>query len=376
MELQSALKKLLIREPFYGIFVLGLNKKYTTEIDTAAVCRNGINSELLVNKEWFESQNDEICVGTIQHELMHLLFQHVVLDDYYENHELLNIACDLEVNSYIPALQHEPFIYPAMFNMPERMGVKWYYENAIEYAKKAGYDLKAFIELQSIKNHKFWKDFADLSDAEKELVKQQINSQAKHSAEQVMKQAGSIPDCFKEYINGLFKDREAIFNWKSYFRRVIGNSIESFIKSTRYRPSKRFKGNPGNTLKFKPKVLVAVDTSGSVSNNELSDFFTEIDHLHKSGITVDILEFDTRITNKFTYKNRNQKIEICGRGGTDVSEAWNYYSNHPEYSTFVIFTDGYLNYNLPHRKNVIWIISSSGQKAEYPGITIYIPKWN
>ena len=92
------------------------------------------------------------------------------------------------------------------------MGVKWYYKNAIEYAKKAGYDLKAFIELQSIKNHKFWKDFADLSDAEKELVKQQINSQAKHSAEQVMKQAGSIPDCFKEYINGLFKDREAIFN--------------------------------------------------------------------------------------------------------------------------------------------------------------------
>ena len=374
MDITSCIKKLLIREPFYGIFALGLNKYYSNDIPTAGVCKNGINTELIVNKDWFEKLPEDVAVGVLQHELMHILFGHILMDQYYDNREQLNYATDCEVNSYIPILQQTPYVYPALFNMPEKQGTKWYYENLEQYAEKAGFKI---IHIPEIGSHENWKDFADLSDAEKELVKQQINTQAKHCAEEIIKQQGKIPGELKTYIDSLFKERDAIFNWKSYFRRVIGNSIQSFIKSTRYKPSKRFKDQPGNILKFKPKVLVAVDTSGSVSDNELSDFFTEIDHLHKSGVTVDILEFDTKITNIFTYKNKNQKIEICGRGGTDVTEAWNYYKNHSEYSTFVIFTDGYLTYkDLPHCKNVIWVISSSGQKADYPGIAIYIPKWN
>lgn len=372
MDVSKCIKKLLIREPFYGIFALGLNKKFSTEIDTAAVCLNGINTELLINKNWFDTLDEDTAIGVIQHELSHILFGHLTIDEYYEDHELLNYATDCECNSYIPILQKEPYVYPSKFQMPNGQGTKWYYENIRQYAQNAGYYIPEFGD-----SHKFWKDFADLSNAEKEIVKQQINAQIKHAAEETQKTCGNIPGQFKEYVDSLFKERESVFNWKKYFRRVIGNSIESFIKSTRYKPSRRFKGQPGNILKFKPKVLVAVDTSGSVSNDELSDFFTEIEHLHKSGITVDIIEFDTCITNKFTYKNKNQKIEICGRGGTDVTEAWNYYISHREYSTFVIFTDGYLNYSdLSHCSNVIWVISSSGQKANYPGISIYIPKWN
>lgn len=373
MTVEQAVKKLLIRSPFYGLFILGLNKRYSKDIDTAGVCKNGINTELIVNKEWFESLKDDEAIGVLQHEVYHIIFKHIFMDPYFDNHTKLNYACDCEVNSYIPALQKDPYIYPKVYEMPDKQGSKWYYENIENFAKKAGEDLSIF----KFDSHQFWKDFAELPDAEKELVKQQINSLAKHTAEEVIKQQGNVPGEFKEIIDSLFKEREAIFNWKAYFRRVVGNSIESFIKSTRYKPSKRFKNQPGNTLKFKPKILVAVDTSGSVSNEELSDFFSEIDHLHKSGVTVDILEFDTCITNKFTYKNKNQKIEICGRGGTDITEAWLYYLNHKEYSTFVIFTDGYLTYNnLPHCKNVTWVISSSGQKADYPGIAIYIPKWN
>lgn len=368
MDLSQVIKKLLIREPFYGIFALGLNKYYSDDIDTAGVCRNGINTELIVNKKWFDSLNDDTQVAVIQHELNHILMGHLTIDDLYDDSTLLNYACDCEVNSYIPLLQREPYVYPKAYNMGDKQGTKYYYEALKAYGKELSQDFDS---------HKFWKDFNDLTDAEKELVKQQVNALAKHTAEEIIKGQGNIPGYLKQYIDNLFKDRDPVFNWKAYFRRVIGNSIESFIKSTRYRPSHRFKGQPGNILKFKPKVLVAVDTSGSVSDDELSDFFSEIDHLHRSGITVDVLEFDTCITNKFTYKNKKQKIEICGRGGTDVTEAWNYYKNHREYSTFVIFTDGYLSYdNLPHCNNVVWVISSSGQKANYPGISIYIPKWN
>ena len=43
MDLDRAVKTLLIREPFYGLFLLNLNRYYGDKCDTACVCRNGIN---------------------------------------------------------------------------------------------------------------------------------------------------------------------------------------------------------------------------------------------------------------------------------------------------------------------------------------------
>ena len=189
-----------------------------------------------------------------------------------------------------------------------------------------------------------------------------------------MKTCGSIPGQFSEYVNGLFKQKEAVFNWKAYFRRVIGNSIKTYIKSTRYKPSFRFKGQPGTCLKFKPKIMVAIDTSGSVSTKELSDFFSEVQHLYNSGVVVEIVEFDTCVQKRFTYKGLKTDIEIKGRGGTDMTEVYNLYVAHPEFSTLVVFTDGYLDINFPRHKNMIWVISSEGKQQEYPGIAVYIPK--
>lgn len=163
---------------------------------------------------------------------------------------------------------------------------------------------------------------------------------------------GTIPGQFKEYIDNLFKQKESVFNWKGYFRRILGNSILMFLKSTRYKPSVRFPDSSGIILKSKPKVLVAVDTSGSVSSNELSDFFTEIQHLYKSGVQVDVVEFDTRIHTKFRYKGPKE-IPINGRGGTDATEVFKLYNADKSYSTLVVFTDGYLNIDRLKAQNVV-----------------------
>ena len=52
MTLEQACKKLLVKEPFYGLFLLGLNKYYGNKCPTACVCRNGINTELCINQEF------------------------------------------------------------------------------------------------------------------------------------------------------------------------------------------------------------------------------------------------------------------------------------------------------------------------------------
>ena len=52
LTLSQATKKLLLKEPFYGLFLMSLNKRFDDSIPTAGVVKNGINIELIVNEEF------------------------------------------------------------------------------------------------------------------------------------------------------------------------------------------------------------------------------------------------------------------------------------------------------------------------------------
>ena len=142
------------------------------------------------------------------------------------------------------------------------------------------------------------------------------------------------------------------------------------------RPSRRFPDAKGIKMKRKPSVLVGVDTSGSVSNNELLDFFSEINHLWKSGVKVTIAEIDTRINRIYEYKGHFDG-EINGRGGTSFEELWAYKDEHKkDFSTLVMFTDGFVDINNLNGRNVVWVLTSNHADQEYPGVVIEIPKEN
>lgn len=371
MDLDRAVKTLLIREPFYGLFLLNLNRYYGDKCDTACVCRNGINTELCVNKKFWDTLSDDEQLAVLHHELNHILFKHITSSEYFGDHDKFNKAADLETNSYIPVLQKDPYYYPARFNLENNKGTKFYYENLPDEPDQSQDDSGNSYDPND--SHASWKDFQDLSDAEKELVNQQIDYQAKNTAEHVQKLIGSIPGELKEYLDSLFKIKPQVFNWKAYFRRVIGNLITSELYLTRMRPSRRFPDSRGVKFKRKPHVLVGVDTSGSVNDKELEDFFSEIYYLWKSGVKVTIAQVDTKIEHIEEYNGKFNK-EIYGRGGTEFTSLINYYNERKkDFSTLVIFTDGYVSLNLPPFRNGVWVITKNGQHQNYPGTTIYIP---
>ena len=371
MDLDRAVKTLLIREPFYGLFLLNLNRYYGDKCDTACVCRNGINTELCVNKKFWDTLSDDEQLAVLHHELNHILFKHITSSEYFGDHNKFNKAADLEVNSYIPVLQKDPYYYPARFNLENNKGTKFYYENLPDEPDQPQDDSGNSYDPND--SHASWKDFQDLSDTEKELVNQQIDHQAKNTAEHVQKLIGSIPGELKEYLDSLFKIKPQVFNWKAYFRRVIGNLITSELYLTRMRPSRRFPDSRGVKFKRKPHVLVGVDTSGSVNDKELEDFFSEIYYLWKSGVKVTIAQMDTKIEHIEEYNGKFNK-EIYGRGGTEFTSLINYYNERKkDFSTLVIFTDGYVSLNLPPFRNGVWVITKNGQHQNYPGTTIYIP---
>lgn len=368
----KTIKNLIIKEPFYGLFAMGLNKRFDTNTKTAAVAIDGINPILLINRDFWYKLDDNNKEDIIRHELNHILLQHLTGNWEYlrnDNAATLNKSMDCECNSYIPGLQKDPWCYPHRYGLENSKGTLYYYEQLTKDPNKGNGPNGE--EPQLVDDHSQWQD-GNVSDAQRQLVQQQIDSHAKSTAEQVQKNCGSIPGQFKEYIDGLFKVKPRIFDWKQYFRRYLGSIIDVELKKTRKKESIRFPDCAGIKHKRKSQILVVVDTSGSISTNDLCDFFSEIHHIYKAGAIIDIIENDTKIQRMYRY-NGKWDMTSTGRGGTELSDSVNYYNSHRrDYSSCVFFTDGYCDVDFKIHGDNMWIITSDGQRQRYPGKTIYI----
>ena len=379
MKIEKAYKKLLIENPFYGLFLLGLSKVIDKSVETACVRKRGINCELVINPEYWETQDDMQQLNLIQHEIYHIVFQHMFMTPFFKNHEVLNVAADCEVNSYLQNLDNT-WIIPSMFNAEPKLGTKTYYDIIMNQTPppppQRGGDGNGSNGLPNTKDdHSSWgKEFQECSDAEKQLIQNQINSQIKTAAEQTIKMRGTIPAEMQAIVDELFKPKPRVFDWKAYFRRMLGSIYDINIKKTRRKESIRFPGAAGIKHKKKVSILVAVDTSGSVNDEELKDFFSEITYIYKAGARITILECDAAISANYEYTGK-WTGKVHSRGGTDFQPVIDYYrKNMKDYAALVYFTDGECSIpnNVP--RDTIWVITSAGDHSKkYPGRTLFIP---
>jgi predicted metal-dependent peptidase len=82
-EIAKAGRTLMLKEPFYGLFLIGLNKELSTGIQTACVAKENINVKLVVNPDYYSKQDVNTKVAILKHELLHIAFQHLtIFGDY------------------------------------------------------------------------------------------------------------------------------------------------------------------------------------------------------------------------------------------------------------------------------------------------------
>lgn len=67
--ISDAIKKLMMKQPYYGLFLSGLKKEYSEDINTAGVCLDGIDYKLLVNRKFFEGLTPDVRMGVLWHEV-------------------------------------------------------------------------------------------------------------------------------------------------------------------------------------------------------------------------------------------------------------------------------------------------------------------
>jgi len=387
--LAKASKELMLKEPFYGLLLMSLNKIWSNKLPTAGVRLNKINYELAINPDFWESLPMEQKVGVLKHELLHIGFFHLVNFTKYANKKVLNIAMDLEINQYIErSMLPEDGMFLDTFpelELEERKGTRYYYDKLMELAQEQEETMQCIMNAISngesecelpngqkinIPDHD-WEEIEQLDEATKKLIESQTKHIVEQVADQVQKSRGVIPGEFEELLERLKQIDPPKFDWKGYMRRFAGKSVKTYTKKSRRKYNKRLPENPGLKIRRHKHILAAIDTSGSVSTNELKEFLNELYHMKKTGADVTIIECDTAISyiGKFDPK---KDLEIHGRGGTDFQPVIDYYNEHQkEYSCLFYFTDGECSAPEGAKGNILWVLSSRGDAyEELPGQVI------
>jgi len=240
---------------------------------------------------------------------------------------MANVAMDMEINQYIDA-QYLPegginIDDYADLNLDRKAGCRYYYDKLKELqdeknkngtcGNEAMDELLDNIESGNIPDHSTWEEFENLSEAEKQLIERQLQKVLTDAQEQTIKKRGTVPG----EIEGLIIVEEVVkpkFNWRGYLRRFTGVSTKVFTKKIRRKENRRFEANPGLKVKMRQHMLLAIDTSGSVSDTELQEFMGEIFHIYKCGVDITVIQCDTTIKSIEPYKGKLE-MNVTGRGG-------------------------------------------------------------
>ena len=425
---------LIREESFYGHFLLGVPRRVTkdTQVKTAAVSLSERNLvQLTINDAFWNTLSKLHCYGLIKHEVLHLVLKHLFLQKNYSNKQLFNIAADLVVNQYIKPenlptggikLEHFSYLKPLYgIELLPFKGTGYYYEQLSkilrkkpkmsleEYAAKTGATIvnidmggglgkeekeKGGEELmdlndlltnsnEALDRHKFWEKFNQLSQGEQKIAEYQVNSMIKDTAERVKmksKNYGNLPAGLVLLLEGILEELKPQFNWKRALRLFATTSNSSYLKNTIRRPSKRYGTTPGIKVKRKNRLLLAIDTSGSIQKDELVEFFSEIYFIWRQGAQIRIVECDTAIHSVYDYRGTVPET-VSGRGGTSFDAPLEFGNTEYKPDGLIYFTDGYAAVpDIKPRYPVLWVISSNGLEdgegvwKELPGRKLKISK--
>lgn len=147
-------------------------------------------------------------------------------------------------------------------------------------------------------------------------------------------------------------------------RRQLGLFKASILSTqrrlTRMRPSRRYGWEQmGVVHPYTTRLLIAVDTSGSVSDDDIRRFFGIVNSFFTYGIPqIDVIQFDADIQLPLLSVRKAAKaVKIVGRGGTNFQSVINYFEDHKEYDGMIIFTDGYAPIpTITTHRRILWAL--------------------
>jgi predicted metal-dependent peptidase len=381
-EISRCIIQMLIDEPFYAHFLSGIVRKITDDISTAAVGFNNSNVTLYVNEHFFlkELTTFSSRVAIIKHETLHLVFKHLVMLDFKKyDTKLFNIAAVLVVNQFIgkwklPSSAVTLASFPEL-DLSENESLDWYYKKILSLKRKmdrkknskdsfsntSTQTLENIIENGNHSNHSKWgfsESDINLQHAESELDRIILQTKERISKDQYY----SLPFSIRDLISIIIKKRNPKVNWKRALKIFSSSSRRTRVKFTVKRVSKRYGTRPGLKIQRSQKIAVAIDTSGSISHDELTMFFNEIHSMWQNGAEIEVIECDAAVQKTYDYRGKFPEF-VHGRGGTNFDPVFAYLNKNTNvlYDGCIYLTDGYASApEIKPRCKVFWVITPEG----------------
>ena len=191
---------------------------------------------------------------------------------------------------------------------------------------------------------------------EDQLAQEQIKDMVRRA--QRSKQWGSIGGGLKDEIEATTIVRIDYRTILSGFRASV---LSSKRRLTRMIPSRRYGFQyMGSKREFATRLLVAIDVSGSVDDQQVAQALSIINRFFKYGVeNVDVIRFDVEVHGEpLSMKKARKTIQIEGRGGTDFQEAIDYFLDN-RYDGLIMITDGYASVpTVPEHfyGNILWML--------------------
>ncbi len=135
-----------------------------------------------------------------------------------------------------------------------------------------------------------------------------------------------------------FPTTQTALPWQKILRQQLRRTGRSRPEDSYRRLSKRYGRPPGLRLRFRQRLAVAVDTSGSVPEKLLGDFWREIKALQSNGAQITLLQFDDRIRRIIQLQGPPPR-QWSGRGSTLYEPVIRWSQSHRP-DALLIFTDG------------------------------------
>lgn len=361
-KLNSAISKLISFQPLYGEVFLHLNKRENASIPTMAVgVIRRVDLALYYNPEFVLGLSSTELRGVLKHEALHVLLHHLTRAKHFAyNPRGYNYAADCAINCHIEGLP-EGCLYPSTFGLEDNQSSEWYYEKLKKEAESRKQDFEQMLDEaagDTVDDHSMWDDFDD------DIVEEKVRNIAEKAIkEQEKKGWGNISGNLAGQIIAANKPK---VNWKKEVRWFINKLVLMGRRNTRMRPNRRYGvAQPGTKRDYTSKLLVAFDTSGSVSDKQLEYFATElngmIDHVH-----ADFVQFDTKIYgDPKSYSKKASKIDIIGRGGTNFAPVIQL-ADEKAYDGLIVFTDGYAPFPAKPKTRVMWAVCKQDEGVEFP----------
>lgn len=363
-------------ENFYGYFLFQMEREIRFDISSAtSVNFKGAKYVMYFNPIIFLELNMKQMETTIKHEILHVISQHLIrakeLKGKYST-LALNISMDVVVNQYLDYLppysitleyinnkydmKLEP--YKTFEYYLEKVQTELDLQEENDEGEEVDSNENVIVDFDPERTHDMWEE----SD---EVDEKTLNEFTEKFADSAKK--GKNPNYIDAMIKSL-KNRNGELPWNLFLKKLMG-TIEANKKKTVTRRNRRQPSRldlRGELRGHKAEIAVAIDISGSISDEEFKQAIKEVLAIVKShNQEITIIECDKEIRRAYKVKSpRDVQERIATGGGTKFSPVFEY-ANNKKINLLIYFTDGKGEEKLeviPRGYKTLWVISGRGDK--------------